>query len=60
VEGRPGFKFAYSQMRVVEAPNDLPDGEYTLTIDGIAVSTRKKDGSSMDGAVGGFAVADKS
>ena len=46
-KGAPGSNLAYSQMRVAEAPNDLPDGEYTLRVDGITITTRKKDGSWM-------------
>jgi hypothetical protein len=44
-KGSPGSKHAYSQMRVVEAPDDLPDGEYTLEIDGVSISTKRKGGS---------------
>jgi hypothetical protein len=37
----------YSQLRVVEAPDDLPDGEYTLAVDDLSVSTGKKNGLWM-------------
>ena len=40
-------KLPYSQMRVVEVPNDLPDGEYTLRIDEMIVPTKRKNGSWM-------------
>lgn len=40
-------KLPYSQLRVADAPNDLPDGDYTLRIDGMTVSTKRKDGSWM-------------
>jgi hypothetical protein len=34
-------------LRVVETPDDLPDGEYTLAVDDVSVSTGKKNGLWM-------------
>jgi hypothetical protein len=34
----------YSQCRVIDAPSDLPDGDYTLRFDGRIVPARKRSG----------------
>lgn len=39
-----GSIFAYSQMRVIEAPLDLPDGSYTLVVESRVYSTEKQQG----------------
>jgi hypothetical protein len=44
-KGAPNSGQAYSQLRVVEAPNDLPDGDYTLQVDGVSAHTKKINGS---------------
>jgi hypothetical protein len=43
-KGTPDSGQAYSQMRVVEAPNDLADGEYALRVDGVDAPTKKTHG----------------
>lgn len=34
----------YSQMRVVDAPLDCPDGAYTVVVEGKVYSTEKRQG----------------
>ncbi len=43
-QNEPGSEFAYRQFRVIDAPGDLPDGDYTITFEGRSYSTRKQQG----------------
>jgi hypothetical protein len=40
----PRASAGYSQVRVIDAAPDLPDGTYTITFEGYTVSTQKRGG----------------
>lgn len=39
-----GSEPPYRQFRVIDAPGDLPDGAYTIILEGRSYSTRKQQG----------------
>ena len=39
----------YSDMRILDAPGDLPDGDYVLHLDPIMVSVRRRKGEWLMG-----------
>lgn len=43
-EGRSAFRYVYSDLQVLDAPQDLPDGEYEASFGDQAVAAIKRSG----------------
>ncbi len=48
-EGKSKAKQGYSELRIMDAPGNLPDGDYVLHLDPIMVSVRRRGGEWLMG-----------